>query len=176
MEQELFIPINGYPNYEISTHGRVYSHNYNRILKGSLRSNKKYYFVQLCHNGETKKIDIHRLVALNFIGDCPDGYVVDHIDENTFNNHYSNLHYITHGDNISKAHLGKSKPLSQVLKMAKSKTHPDSLVVKEWIHDSGEAFIGTGFDLGLKYNLPSTNKIKLVIRGQRNHTYGWRLK
>jgi hypothetical protein len=45
---------------------------------------------------------IHQLVAECFIGPCPKGYEVDHIDNNKLNNHYSNLQYLTKQDNINK--------------------------------------------------------------------------
>jgi hypothetical protein len=45
---------------------------------------------------------IHRLVYETFIGDIKEGYVIDHIDNDRNNNHYSNLQMIKQTQNIKK--------------------------------------------------------------------------
>ena len=47
---------------------------------------------------------IHRLVACKYIGQCPDGKETSHKDGNKQNNHYTNLEYITHSQNILKSY------------------------------------------------------------------------
>ena len=42
---------------------------------------------------------IHHLVAEVFIGARPEGKVLDHIDRNKLNNHFSNLRYVTISEN-----------------------------------------------------------------------------
>jgi hypothetical protein len=51
---------------------------------------------------------VHQLVAECYLGPCPVGYEVDHIDNNKLNNHYTNLQYLTKADNIKKAHPKKN--------------------------------------------------------------------
>lgn len=48
---------------------------------------------------------IHRLVAEHFIGPCPkDDMVVNHKDGDPFNNHVSNLEWVTTGENNRHYH------------------------------------------------------------------------
>lgn len=53
-----------------------------------------------------RRIYLHKLVAETFLGECPKGYVVDHIDHDKLNNSIENLRYITNEENISRSHIG----------------------------------------------------------------------
>lgn len=98
-------PIQGFEGlYEVSDGGRV------RTLRGKtpriLNINKTvagYPHVGLVKKGESAKkrhwYSVHRLVAAAFIGPCPEGYVVNHKDENKANNAVSNLEYVTRLEN-----------------------------------------------------------------------------
>ncbi len=46
---------------------------------------------------------VHRLVLETFVGDCPEGYSCDHIDNDPGNYHPSNLRWITCSDNQKKS-------------------------------------------------------------------------
>ena len=46
---------------------------------------------------------VHRLVAETFIGPAPDGKEVNHIDGDKLNNHWGNLEWVTHAENMQKA-------------------------------------------------------------------------
>ena len=53
---------------------------------------------------------VHHLVAEAFHGPRPNGYVVDHKDENKLNNHATNLQYISRSENQKKSFVvGNSK-------------------------------------------------------------------
>lgn len=94
--------------YQVSNLGNVRSLNYKGnvgkigILKPK-RSKNGYLFVSLFVNGKEKKQKnyyIHRLVATAFIlNDDPNKTEVNHIDENSQNNHYSNLEWVTPKEN-----------------------------------------------------------------------------
>lgn len=45
---------------------------------------------------------VHRLVAHAFLGPCPKGMEVDHIDDDMLNNNANNLRYVTHEENLRK--------------------------------------------------------------------------
>jgi len=63
------------------------------------------HYVGLHRYGINKVFRVHVLVAMTFLGHVPNGtqdIVVDHIDNNPFNNHLSNLQLITQRENSSK--------------------------------------------------------------------------
>lgn len=72
-----------------------------RILKPGRKENG-YLQVTLCDKQGKKKIYyVHRLVMRAFVGECPDGCEVNHIDENKSNNCLCNLEYVSHKVNIN---------------------------------------------------------------------------
>jgi hypothetical protein len=56
----------------------------------------------MCIKRKGKTIYRHTLVAETFLGSRPDGFVIDHIDNDKENNKVSNLRYITSGENSAK--------------------------------------------------------------------------
>ncbi len=96
--REIWRSIDGYDNYEVSTHGRVRNATTARILKQHLRK-EGYYRVSLSKDGQVKRFEIHRLVATEFIANSDEKNLVDHIDHDTTNNHVSNLRWATKSEN-----------------------------------------------------------------------------
>jgi hypothetical protein len=96
-------PIIGYEGYyEISSFGRVKS--LPRVkCKGIIRKPKidkfGYHRMFLSKNGVSKDFAVHRLVMAAFVGECPNGQEVRHLDGNPSNNHLSNLTYGTKKEN-----------------------------------------------------------------------------
>jgi hypothetical protein len=100
---ELWRTIEDYPNYSISTFGRVRNDTTQWILKPQIDIHG-YYRVTLC--GKAKKnMKIHRLVANAFIENVNNKYCVDHIDRIKSNNNVSNLRFATSQEN----NMNKSK-------------------------------------------------------------------
>jgi hypothetical protein len=107
-----------YP-YMVSNYSRVYSVKNDKILKGFTNS-QGYVIYDLYKNGKRIRMRAHRLCAFAFC-DKPDGLdIVNHIDECTNNNHYSNLEWCTHKYNINYGDAQKrkaeklSKPIIQL--------------------------------------------------------------
>jgi hypothetical protein len=100
-----------YDNYEISNFGRFRNINTKKILKPHESGNYLYANINIynkeLNKKEVKKIRMNVLVAQYFIP-IPDilqnvpNIVVDHIDGNKSNNHYTNLQYLTLGENNCK--------------------------------------------------------------------------
>lgn len=57
----------------------------------------------LCTKLKNKIFFIHQIVATQFLGERPQNLTTNHIDGNKYNNHPSNLEYITIGENIQHA-------------------------------------------------------------------------
>ena len=127
--QEVWKTIPNYDGYLISNMGVVKSidrlSSNGRHLKGKilkpLKSSGGYLSISLCKDGKDKHYAIHRLVMLAFVGECPDGMEVNHIDENKHNNALSNLEYLTSQDNCN--HGTRNERIALSNKHPKSKSH-----------------------------------------------------
>lgn len=113
MINERFKEIPGFPDYFITESGRVYS----KRLRGHEKTprlrelrpknpgkSQKYYNIILCRDGEQVTKSIHRLVADAFVDGYFDGAVVNHIDGNNRNNHYTNLEWVSQLENVHKSY------------------------------------------------------------------------
>lgn len=118
----------GIPGYHITLDGRVYS----RFTRVTRKVQNKYgdhcthfilgrkYKMRKCsvknsgykcldiwvpgeNNRIRKKYMVHTLVYRAWVGEIPEGYVIDHIDEDKLNNHLSNLQCITQSENVKKS-------------------------------------------------------------------------
>lgn len=89
-----------FPNYKVSSMGRVINAKTGYFVFPDRNSCMKYERIMLCNNNLRKKFFVHRLVYSTFTGDYNyDGYVIDHIDGNTKNNRLDNLRKVTPTEN-----------------------------------------------------------------------------
>lgn len=99
-----FTKIKGYENYIIYENGSIWSIGNQKFIGANPTSTSKYLYVKLYKNGKVKYISVHRLVALAFVPNPDNLPIVDHIDNNIYNNHYSNLQWCTQQYNIHKSY------------------------------------------------------------------------
>lgn len=88
--EELWVEVDGYPNYIVSNYGEVISLNTDRRL--SYRPNDKGYLrVALSHEGVIRDFYVHQLVAKTFFRDFNPGTKVKHRNGDITNNRVDNL-------------------------------------------------------------------------------------
>lgn len=92
--------LDGYSDYEIYPEtGQIWSYKRNRFI-GRKHYKKGYWFAALTDdNGKTFSTSLHRFIWMAVNGEIPDGYQVNHIDENRDNNCITNLNLKTPKEN-----------------------------------------------------------------------------
>lgn len=113
--------------YEVSSLGRVYRvkevgfPSSGRILRAYEHKNG-YLWVSLWRNRKKTALRIHQVVLLAFVGPCPEGMEIRHLDGDRTNNRLGNLSYgtprenrvdkIRHGTdhNLNKTHCPRNHP------------------------------------------------------------------
>ncbi len=114
------------------------------------QSNRGYYQVIFSNGVDIRKsFLVHRVVAETFLGPIPEGYHVDHIDNNIHNNDISNLQFLTPEENVRKANCGR-----------KSKFRKSVLI----IIDNKKYYFSTIFDF-VKSKLIDYN---VIVRARKN--------
>jgi len=96
-------PIPNFPNYSITTDGKVFSHTSNRFLKPAINKRDGYQSVNI----HKRRMKIHRLVALTYIPNPEDKPIVDHINRKKFDNRQENLRWATQKENLNNKHVGR---------------------------------------------------------------------
>lgn len=142
--------IEEYPNYEVSSEGKIRNRLTGRILKEVIKTKRSRYgyrYVFLFKNSNRKMKLVHRLVAKAFIPN-PNNYPqINHKDENSLNNRVENLEWCTQKYNMNYGTLPKRR--------------------KEIIHHSGwKATPEARQKMRLaKLGVPSKRKKKVIING-----------
>lgn len=114
--QEIWKEIKGFDGrFSVSNFGRIRQnklvyislcnrkYNYEEKILEPCLWQSRYLRIDLqCHRkGKAYRLNtyIHKLVAEYFIGERPEGFVIDHIDGNYLNNRVDNLRYVTRSEN-----------------------------------------------------------------------------
>jgi len=138
---EIWKPIEGFDNYQISNMGnvkslsRIVSNNARsflskeRILKPSIT--RGYYSVTIWNNGKSAVKCIHKLVAIAFLNHktCGFNLVVNHKDFNKLNNNVNNLEIVTNRENTNRKHVKSSSQYTGVYWHKKGVKWVSSIVI-----------------------------------------------
>lgn len=180
VEHEEWRPVKGFPDYMISSHGRVRSIAHRKggraninggIIVGWIartRNKTVCRKVSFRKDKQTHEFRVHRLVMETFIGPSPgDDFEVCHNDGNPLNNHLSNLRWDTHKSNVADCirhgtkkdppiHMGDRHPRSKLSQS--QKRHIASLPYKR----------GINAELARRFGVSLTH----IIRVRRGEWYG----
>ena len=119
--------------YKASNLGRIKSFHkgYEVILKGSLSLNN-YYMINLCKNKKQKKLRVHQIIAMTFLGHIPNKFsqVVNHINFDKLDNRLDNLEIITHRENTNKKHIKSTSKFVGVSFCSYRKKYMATIIIK----------------------------------------------
>lgn len=102
MDEEWKIATGTDQRYEVSNSGRVRRYDGTMLTPSVPPNTREYPAVMLRHSGVRKRVAVHRLVAINFIGLPPfAGAEVRHLDGNHLNPRADNLAWGTRTDNAA---------------------------------------------------------------------------
>lgn len=102
------IKINNFENYSIDLNTNiVYNTKFNRIM--SIGNRGRYNYVKLYKNGKRKLISLHRLIYEAHNGTIPENMVIDHIDNNSYNNNIKNLRLCSISENVMNRSITYNK-------------------------------------------------------------------
>lgn len=130
-------PVNGFPGYFVTPEGLVWSTRKNdgsqdltaaHVLMGS--RSKEYPRVTLTAVGRRQRFFVHRIVAETFLGSCPDGLEVAHLNGNRRDSRLTNLRYVTRSEN----HLHKIDHGT----MPRGDSHPNRSISEKTARQIGE--------------------------------------
>ena len=96
--QERWLPVLGFPPYEVSDLGRVKNSCTGKILKG-YKKKTGYVRVSLSINGWVRIVYVHQLVLLAFSPPESDGLEANHKNSVRGDNRLSNLEWVTRAEN-----------------------------------------------------------------------------
>lgn len=101
-------------NYEVSNMGNVRNKTTGKLLALSKRQNdakKNYIYCDIYVDKTKKNLVVHRLVANAFLGKSLDldKNCIDHINGNHHDNRVENLEWVSHSENVKRAHQNKNR-------------------------------------------------------------------
>lgn len=166
---EVWRPVVGYEQYySVSNLGRVRNEvsrnkHYAGLIRTGDANHDGYLRLSLSADGGRRKVFVHRIVADAFLGQCPDGYEVNHKNGIKTDNAVSNLEYVSHKSNMHHAlNTGLWNPAVAIgTKNFNAKLNPDAVraIRNEYAHNIPLRVIAE------KYGVTRTT-IALVLQGR----------
>lgn len=163
--------------YEINSNGTIFRNVKSKKqskIKLDFHHSKNGYYCTFVHFGGRKnplikRVMIHKAVAECWLGECPEGYEVDHIDRNSHNNDYRNLRYVTKSEQMkNRDHYNISKTGSKNLEIARQLRAKSVKLINGDSYLLFKSFADCARFLELKYNR-SFNSFRDRLKRHRKH-------
>lgn len=104
---EIWKPSTKFPHMSVSNYGRVRNDNTGKIRKVTKCAGSRYPVVSVWDysRGKRSHLRVHTEVARLHIPNPDNKPEVNHIDGDHYNNHVSNLEWVTHSENMKHAYI-----------------------------------------------------------------------
>lgn len=116
--------------YAVSEYGVISNLKTDRKLKPYV-DNAGYLTVNVSVKSQVLKLKIHLIVNELYNKPRPDGFVVNHIDHNKLNNHYTNLEVISYSENTRKWHVHRKGQFTESELLSLEDYEISKLIIKE---------------------------------------------
>lgn len=170
--KEVWKDVKGYEGlYQISNFGNVksfigYDHSKKKYVKREkilTPSIGEYKKVQLFKNKKRSTYYIHRLVAQSFVPNPNNYRIVNHKDENKYNNYADNLEWCTHQENMNYG-TKQNKHSNKISKYYVMQYDLDGNLIKKW-NNLREISLNTNYKRA---------SISYCCRKKRKTAYGYK--
>lgn len=169
-EKEKWKSIPGFSRYEASSFGRLRSINYKnsgktKVLKPALSDGYLKTMLQ-ADNRSYKTWNVHKFIAITWLGKCAKGFVVNHKDGIKINCRPSNLEYVTISENVQHSYdNGLQKPALGSKNSQHKLTESDVIAIRAHADSSGRYYGRKA--LAAKYKV-TEGHIKDIVTRRRN--------
>lgn len=159
--------------YEVNENGTILrnikSKKQIKIFLDLHHSKSGYYAALVNLKGKTTRVMIHKAVAECWLGPKPEGLEIDHIDRNTHNNHYSNLRYVNHSEQMKNRVLGE-----HIIKQAKANCAAWNAKISVKVTIDGKEYPSIMQAAGFLANLHGTRveHMRSKLKKRRSCIYG----
>ena len=120
-----------------------------------------YAQVNLKVGDKYKTFLMHRLVALTFLGQCPENHCVNHINGIRHDNRAANLEYLTQSDNLKHSYRVLGVPTRQGSKHPLAKLDEDKVLGMHQMRSKGASIKEIAFEFSVSYET-----VAGILRGQ----------
>lgn len=102
---ECWVDAYDFPNYEVSTHGRIRNKRTGKVLRQTLNGDGYSTITLQVDTKKNKNVGVHRVVAKSFYGNPSEPRMqVNHVNSIRDDNHVLNLEWVTPKENVIHAY------------------------------------------------------------------------